>query len=119
MGRPPDGFSNWKYKQVWNRLTAVYMRWLQHGTAVDYPNRQMLSGPMQASSGEPARPAYPPDPLPAPKPFQTFWRTLVRFDRNKLTPWIALRNSIGILLPIAIGLETGHILGGLAVGSER
>ena len=72
---------------------------------------------MQASSGEPARPAYPPDPLPAPKPFQTFWRTLVRFDRNKLTPWIALRNSIGILLPIAIGLETGHILGGLAVGS--
>ena len=85
--------------------------------AVNYPNRQMLSGPTQASSGESSGSADPQDPAPTPRPWQTFWHTLIRFERNKLIPWIALRNAIGVLLPVAIGLETGHILGGLAVGT--
>lgn len=116
-GRPPDGLSNWKYKQVKPLAGSDYRLQRDIDEAVDYPNRQMLSGPMQASSGEPIRSNDAQDLLPTPRPWQTFWRNVIRFDRNKLIPWVALRNAIGILLPIAIGLETGHVLGGLAVGS--
>jgi uncharacterized membrane protein YccC len=32
-----------------------------------------------------------------------FWNTLVRFDKSKIIPWIALRNTVGVLIPLAAG----------------
>jgi len=34
---------------------------------------------------------------------RAFWRVLTRFDSSKLTPYQGLRNSIGVLLPLAAG----------------
>src|SRR6185312_10983072 len=44
-----------------------------------------------------------------------FWRTVTRFDRNKIIPWIALRNTIGVALPLAAGILTGATLSGVAI----
>jgi uncharacterized membrane protein YccC len=48
-----------------------------------------------------------------------FWQTIIRFEKNKITPWIGLRNSLGVLLPLAIGMILGHPSGGLlaAIGA--
>jgi uncharacterized membrane protein YccC len=42
---------------------------------------------------------------------------LTRFDRSKLAPWVALRNTIGFALPLVFGFAFGHPLGGLAVAT--
>src|SRR5690349_12891875 len=44
-----------------------------------------------------------------------FWRTVTRFDRKKIIPWIALRNTIGVALPLTIGILTGATLSGVAI----
>ena len=49
--------------------------------------------------------------------FRAFARLLTQFDRNKLEPSIALRNALGVALPLAVGLVVGMPLGGLAVAS--
>ncbi len=46
-----------------------------------------------------------------------FWRTVTFFDRARLTPWLAVRNTVGIVLPIAVGAFTGNLLSGLAVAT--
>src|SRR5215831_16754172 len=46
-----------------------------------------------------------------------FRQSLTRFDRSKLTPWVALRNTIGFALPLMFGFAFGHPLGGLAVAT--
>ena len=38
-----------------------------------------------------------------------FWQSITRVEPEKATPWLALRNSIGITLPIAIGLISGAV----------
>lgn len=52
-----------------------------------------------------------------PKRLQLFWRTVTRFDRTKLLPRIALRNSIGVALPLAIGVLAGNTLSGVAIAT--
>ena len=37
-----------------------------------------------------------------------FWRTVTRFDRSKINPPIAIRNSIGVVLPLAIAGVLGQ-----------
>jgi uncharacterized membrane protein YccC len=44
-----------------------------------------------------------------------FWRTVTRFDRKKINLSIALRNTIGVSLPLAAGIATGHTLSGVAI----
>lgn len=46
-----------------------------------------------------------------------FWRLLTFFDSRKLSPYLALRNAAGVLLPLVIGHLLGMPRGGLAVAS--
>jgi uncharacterized membrane protein YccC len=49
----------------------------------------------------------------------TFWNTVIRFEASKVTPWIGLRNALGVALPLIVGTAIGHPAGGLlmAVGA--
>jgi uncharacterized membrane protein YccC len=56
--------------------------------------------------------------LPAHEGFaRTFWRALTRFDSSKLNPYMALRNSIGVVLPLIVGFALNMPRGGLVVAS--
>lgn len=48
-----------------------------------------------------------------------FWNTLVRFDKSKVIPFIALRNAFGVALPLAAGAAMGQTSAGLvaAIGA--
>lgn len=46
---------------------------------------------------------------------KAFWETVARFDRTKVAPWMALRNALGVTLPLAIGAAVGNPGGGLIV----
>ena len=48
---------------------------------------------------------------------RVFWRVLTRFDSSKLSPYLALRNSIGVLLPLVAGFALDMPRGGLVVAS--
>jgi hypothetical protein len=48
---------------------------------------------------------------------RAFWRVLTRFDSSKLSPYLALRNSIGVLLPLAAGFALNMPRGGVVVAS--
>jgi uncharacterized membrane protein YccC len=49
----------------------------------------------------------------------TFWNTVIRFERSKVTPWIGLRNALGVALPLIVGVAIGETAGGLmtAIGA--
>ena len=55
--------------------------------------------------------------LAKPNPWQAFWRTLIHFDRQKVEPVIAFRNTIGVVVPLLVGVAMGSPLGGIAVAS--
>jgi uncharacterized membrane protein YccC len=42
---------------------------------------------------------------------------VIRFQAAKVTPWVALRNTIGLALPLIAGVATGQIAGGLAMAT--
>ena len=46
-----------------------------------------------------------------------FWRVLTRFDSSKLSPYLALRNSVGVVLPLAAGFALNMPRGGVVVAS--
>ena len=49
---------------------------------------------------------------------RTFWGILKRVDKSKLnSAGMALRNSLAVALPLAIGIATGNPLGGIAVAT--
>jgi len=48
---------------------------------------------------------------------RAFWRALTRFDSSKLSPYMALRNSIGVVLPLIAGFALNMPRGGLVVAS--
>src|SRR6266436_7543609 len=48
---------------------------------------------------------------------RAFWRVLTRFDSSKLSPYLALRNSMGVLLPLAAGFALNMPRGGVVVAS--
>ena len=52
-----------------------------------------------------------------PRPLQAFWRTLTRFDRGQVHPWMGLRNATGIALPLALGLYFGQPSSGLVAST--
>jgi uncharacterized membrane protein YccC len=49
----------------------------------------------------------------------TFWNTVIRFERSKVTPWIGLRNALGVAVPLIVGVAIGETAGGLmtAIGA--
>ncbi len=48
-----------------------------------------------------------------PRPLQAFWRALTQFDRKRISLWMGLRNSLGVALPLAVGVHVGYPAGGL------
>ncbi|MGI8960199.1 MAG: hypothetical protein ACR2IV_10650 [Bryobacteraceae bacterium] len=52
---------------------------------------------------------------PEPRPRTAFWRTITRLEKSKINTWIALRNSLGVALPLAIGIAIGEPLGAVAI----
>ena len=57
------------------------------------------------------------DVTPALNKWETFWRGVLHVDAAKIEPWIALRNALGVAIPLAVGIAIGMPLGGLAVAS--
>src|SRR5438270_5186895 len=49
--------------------------------------------------------------------WSAFKQSLVRFDTTKLTPWVAVRNTIGFALPLALGYIFGYPNAGLAAAT--
>ena len=43
------------------------------------------------------------------------WQATLRIDRSQLTAFQAIRSTIGIVLPLAIGVATGHVLVGVSM----
>ena len=39
----------------------------------------------------------------------SFWRRVFQFQKEKIAPWIALRNTFGFALPLAAGFALGHV----------
>ena len=52
---------------------------------------------------------------PVPGAWRTFWRAVVKVDHSKINPWIALRNSLAVAIPLAVGIAIHQPLGGVAV----
>jgi uncharacterized membrane protein YccC len=48
---------------------------------------------------------------------RAFWRVLTRFDSSKLSPYLALRNSIGVVLPLVAGFALNMPRGGVVMAS--
>ncbi|MBV9301260.1 MAG: FUSC family protein [Acidobacteriaceae bacterium] len=53
--------------------------------------------------------------IPQPRPATAFWRTITKLDRSKINTWIAFRNSLGVALPLGIGIAIGEPLGAVAI----
>ncbi|MGI8989653.1 MAG: FUSC family protein [Bryobacteraceae bacterium] len=54
---------------------------------------------------------------PSPSSASALWRAITRFDASKIAPWLALRNSIGILFPLIAGVAAGNMGPGLIVST--
>src|SRR6185369_9653209 len=54
---------------------------------------------LEIATGSESKPAW----------WVTFWQTVIRYEGDKITPWLALRNSIGITLPLLFGAITGTL----------
>ena len=52
-----------------------------------------------------------------PEFWTALWQLITRVQREKIAPPMALRNSIGVALPLAVGLATGNIQIGLAIST--
>jgi len=39
----------------------------------------------------------------------SFWRRVFQFQKEKIAPWIALRNTLGFALPLAAGIAMGSV----------
>lgn len=52
-----------------------------------------------------------------PNAWASFWQSVFRFQTEKITPWLALRNTAGVALPLAAGVALGTTAIGLAVSA--
>ncbi len=46
-----------------------------------------------------------------------FWRSVVRFQADKVNPWIAVRNTLGLAVPLAVATALGQVPAGLAMST--
>ncbi len=53
----------------------------------------------------------------APQRRSAFWQTILRYQRDKVDPWLALRNTLGVALPLAAGVAFGTLSGGIVVAT--
>jgi uncharacterized membrane protein YccC len=54
---------------------------------------------------------------PRPNAWRQQWRKVIHFDHGRMEPWIALRNTIGVTVPLIVGIVLGVPLGGLAAST--
>jgi uncharacterized membrane protein YccC len=52
-----------------------------------------------------------------PSAWQAFRQNVIRFQIGKINPWIALRNTIGVTAPLAVGAASGSLSAGLIVAT--
>jgi uncharacterized membrane protein YccC len=53
-----------------------------------------------------------------PRPGSAFWRTVKKIDKSKINNgWMALRNSLAVAVPLAVGIALGNPLGAAAVAT--
>lgn len=52
-----------------------------------------------------------------PGAWPAFWQTTFRFQADKVTPWLALRNTLGVVLPLAAGVALGAVSTGLVIST--
>jgi uncharacterized membrane protein YccC len=53
-----------------------------------------------------------------PKPASAFWRTVKKIDKSKINNrWMALRNSLAVAVPLAVGIALGNPLAAVAVAT--
>lgn len=52
------------------------------------------------------------DTATAPHPWSAFWATVKQMDMGKMSPSLALRNAIGVALPLAAGIALGQPIAG-------
>jgi uncharacterized membrane protein YccC len=45
-----------------------------------------------------------------------FRQSVTSFQSDKVAPWLALRNALGITIPLAVGAATGAVSGGVTMG---
>src|SRR3974390_3356865 len=50
-----------------------------------------------------------------PSTMKALWEIVTRVQRDRISPWLGIRNAIGVGLPLAAGVATGSIAMGLAV----
>ena len=74
------------------------------------PNSMASSPPSSSSAVQPPAPAHP-------NQARALWKLLTHFDHTKMNPWLALRNTAGVVLPLVVGFALGMPRGGLAMAS--
>jgi uncharacterized membrane protein YccC len=47
--------------------------------------------------------------------WRIFWKSVVRFQAEKVNPWLGLRNMLGVAIPLTVGAATGSMSAGLIV----
>src|SRR5260370_2536484 len=52
-----------------------------------------------------------------PGPMTALWQIVTHVDYSKINAWQALRNTIGVVVPLMVGFAMGMPRGGLAVAS--
>jgi Predicted membrane protein len=52
-----------------------------------------------------------------PSPWTAFWQSVARFQAEKVTPWVGLRNALGIALPLAVGAADGAVPSGVVMST--
>ncbi len=73
---------------------------------------------MPPSANIAAQPPLASQPLAEhPSGWASFWQTVIRYDAAKVTPWLALRNAIGVALPLIAGVAWGQLSAGLIAGT--
>ncbi len=54
---------------------------------------------------------------PTPNSWAVLWDLIKRVQTDKISPWLGLRNAVGVALPIAAGVAAGAIPTGLALAT--
>src|SRR5579862_386699 len=52
-----------------------------------------------------------------PSAWQAFWQNGIRFQIDKINPWMALRNTVGVTVPLVVGAASGSLSAGLIVAT--
>ena len=54
-----------------------------------------------------------------PRAREAFWRAVIRFEADKMSAWMAFRNTMGLTLPLLLGAAVGRPDGGviMAIGA--